>query len=394
MSDFDSGDSGDAPELDTIQDAMRELDRRAEARKEEKRQARAKGKADGEEGDDPDDDKRRVSAEESEDEDDKPAKKAKAKATDDGADEGDDESDDDTEDEEDGKPKAKKRRASDDDDEDAEDGDSEEDADGDDDEAGREADAKPANVKLKVAGREVEVSPDDISQYVEALHRERGEMQEHVQRVNQWANGHAQQLSQQSQFLAQVAQQLIGKPPEQSLIQSAPQEFLAQREAHQQRLQLVQTLQAMNQQNSQRIAAAQQQALGQFRQRNVQALLVAMPDLADPAKLQAFQGRFTRVAQKYGFSPEEVGNMVDHRLYLMVRDLGRLADMEAAREASRKDVRNKLRAAKPLKAPESGASKLRPRDQQSASAKAAKKAFMRSGRTLRDAQRFIEHTAR
>jgi len=114
-----------------------------------------------------------------------------------------------------------------------------------------------------------------------------------------------------------------------------------------------------------------------------------MPELADPVKLSSFNGRIAKVAQKYGLSAQELSSAFDHRSYLMLRDLARLADMEAERG----NVRQKLKGAPPLKVPEQRAATGQ-RNTSDLKAKDAKRAFMKSGRTLRDVKAYLAATDR
>lgn len=361
----------------TVSDAVAELERRERARAAEKRAARAAKEGDDAEGkaEDGDEDV----------EDDASEKRAKDSPKDDDvADDAEDAGDADDEESGDEDDAPRKRRAA-DDSEDAED-DSE---DAEDDEPKVKP---PAKVKLKIAGREVEATPDEVSQHVERANNEVQQIRRFAFEAKQHFDSQSAELRQQAQMLQQVATHLLGQPPDSALIQSAPQEYLAQEAAYKQRMQLVQALQNLNQQHAQRTDAEQQQARAALKEQQVAALLRAMPELADPTKLAAYQGRFSKVAQKYGFSAQEAENMLDHRMYLMFRDLGRLADMDESAARNREKVREKLRNAEPLKSPKSGAV-ARPRDTQETRAKEAKKAFMRSGRSMRDLRAYVQRTS-
>ena len=85
---------------------------------------------------------------------------------------------------------------------------------------------------------------------------------------------------------------------------------------------------------------------------------------------------------------QDLSGAFDHRSYLMLRDLGRLADMEAERGR----VREKLKGAPPLKTPEQRASSAQRGPD--GKHKDAKRAFMKSGRTMRDVRAFLAATER
>lgn len=112
-------------------------------------------------------------------------------------------------------------------------------------------------------------------------------------------------------------------------------------------------------------------------------MLRAMPELADPQKLSSFQGRVSQVAQEYGYSAQDMGTMYDHRFFVMLRDLGRLRDIEAARSKGAQ----KLAAAPAKKLPGPQAS-TGPREGQR-DIKKAKTEFLRSDRSMRDVKRLL-----
>jgi hypothetical protein len=358
-----------------VSDAVAELERREKARAAAKRAERQASDADEGSDDDADEREDKRHAEREAD------RKAKARADDGEGDEGDDdaaEGDDDAEadDDEDDKPRKRRADSGDEEDDDAEDA---EDA------RQRQREHPAPKIRLNLDGREVEATPDEVQTYV----RQAAEERQQVAQMRQHIVQEAQALQQQGQQLAQLAQALLGQEPALELAQSDPGAYIAQQALHRQRLQLVQQLQEHTQRAAQIAQAQQQQAFAQSVDRERQALLKAMPELADPAKLAAFQGRVFKVAQKYGIGPQELGNAFDHRSFLMLRDLARLADMEEAQSRNREKVREKLRNAQPLQPPKSGAVQ-RPRETQEIRAREAKKAFMKSGRTDRDVRRYLQ----
>lgn len=309
---------------------------------------------------------------------------------------------DDEDDEGEDKPKRRAKKAdeaSDDEgDDDGEGADDEGDAEGDDDQAeddeageGAEDDdpkkqepKAPAKVKISLGDREVEATPDEVSAYLREGHAERQQMAQARQHIAQ----QAQTLQQQGQMLAQIAQAMLGQEPALELAQSDPGAYIAHQAQYRQRMEVLQQLQGHMQQASQIAQAQQQQAFAQTVERERAALLKAMPELADPAKLSAFQGRIAKVAQRYGLTAQDLSGAFDHRSYLMLRDLGRLADMEAERGR----VREKLKGAPPLKTPEQRASAVqRSPDGKS---KDAKRQFLKSGRTMRDVRAYLAATER
>ena len=350
--------------LSSVSDAVRELERRDRERAAARKAAASEQRADDDDADDDDadddtPDRRKVAQED--DEDDREPKKRETRADDDAddddaADDDDDADDDDAADDDEPAPKPKRAEPE-----------------------------QPARVKLQIDGREIEATPAEVSEYVREATTQRQQLEQQRQQIAQ----QAQALQQQGQALAHVAQQLLGQEPDLTLAQTDPGAYIAQQAQYRQRMALLQALQGHTSQAAQTAQAQQQQAFAATVERERQALLKAMPGLADPAKLAAFSGRIATVAQRYGLSPQELQTAYDHRSYLMLHDLCRLADMEAERAS----VRKKLKGAPPLQQPEPRASTGQ-RNTADLRAKDAKNAFLKSGRSMRDVRDYLARTER
>ena len=382
--DADTGDARDEG-YSSVASAVAELERRDRERAAAAKKAKAAPAEDIEDDPTPARGRSKAAPDDQAEDDDAEEDRRQVDAAEDDEDEGED------------KPKRRAKKADESsDDNDGEDaGEDAEDDDGesvDDDQAedGEEEEVKPkepkapAKVKISLGDREVEATPDEVSAYLREGHAERQQMAQARQHIAQ----QAQTLQQQGQMLAQIAQAMLGQEPALELAQSDPGAYIAHQAQYRQRMEVLQQLQGHMQQASQIAQAQQQQAFAQTVERERAALLKAMPELADPAKLSAFQGRIAKVAQRYGLTAQDLSGAFDHRSYLMLRDLGRLADMEAERGR----VREKLKGAPPLKTPEQRASSAQ-RGPDGKHMK-AKSAFMKSGRTMRDVRAYLAATER
>lgn len=186
-----------------------------------------------------------------------------------------------------------------------------------------------------------------------------------------------------------MSHHLLGTEPALELAQSDPQTYLVQKGLFQQRQQVFQQLLQHAQSAAGQAHDQEQQNTQQRKAAGQQALLKAMPELADPQKLAAFSGRAMKVAQDYGYAPRDLDSMLHPGFYVMLRDLGRLRDMEAGREG----IKKKLAGAPPLKTPEQRAS-ASPRDAKGLRAKDAKRAFMKSDRSMRSVREYLDRTSR
>lgn len=358
--------------ISNVAAAVAEMERREQERAAAKKSEKAAEKAAAD--DEEDDDSGRPPAKRVDDADDeedaKPKKKAKAVSE---GDDAEDESDDDQEDDAEDDDEPKKRARTDD---------------GEEDDTEDEPEKKPeppSKVKFNLNGRDIEATPDEVATYVKEAAEERHQVAQARQHIQQ----QAQQLAEQGKLLAQIAQQMIGQEPDIQLAQTDPGAYIAQQALYRQRMQVLQQLQGHTQSASQTAQVQQQQAFESFVQRERGALLKAMPELADPAKLSAFNGRIAKVAQKYGLSSDELAKSFDHRSFLMLRDLSRLQDMEAERAKAR----DKLKGAPPLKAPEQRASNGQ-RMTSDLSNRKAKDAFLKSPKSMRDVRAYLSRTER
>lgn len=106
-----------------------------------------------------------------------------------------------------------------------------------------------------------------------------------------------------------------------------------------------QQFQAMFQQNTQRLLAAEQEAL-----------LAKVPTWRNAEKAKAEQGEIAGVlTSHYGFTPAEVGSLMDHRHLLVARDAAAYRKLLANKDARVKQARSAPATAKPgAGAPQNG----------------------------------------
>lgn len=98
-----------------------------------------------------------------------------------------------------------------------------------------------------------------------------------------------------------------------------------------------QQFQAQFQQNAQRLLAAENEAL-----------LAKVPAWRNAEKAKAEQGEIAGVlASQYGFTPQEVGTLTDHRMLLVARDAAAYRKLLANKDARVKQAREAPATAKP-----------------------------------------------
>lgn len=70
-----------------------------------------------------------------------------------------------------------------------------------------------------------------------------------------------------------------------------------------------------------RASQEQERQRKELHDREAQQLLKTMPELKKPEVYKKFWGDATETMAEYGFSPDEMANALDHRLYPIYRDL-------------------------------------------------------------------------
>ncbi len=129
------------------------------------------------------------------------------------------------------------------------------------------------------------------------------------------------ELSTEREWTAQVLSYLSPKPPDRAEIHTDPigyQERKAAYDEHQQYLGSLQRQQAIAEQRRQTMTAEQ---MREYAQQGQRALLEAIPELRDQAKFKAFADDVLKHGtEHYGYSHEELSNVVDPRMLQTLND--------------------------------------------------------------------------
>jgi hypothetical protein len=95
-------------------------------------------------------------------------------------------------------------------------------------------------------------------------------------------------------------------------------------------------------QEAARIAQQQEQLSSDAKNRYIaseaEALQEKMPEVRDPDKAKALMEKLTTTATSYGYTKQELENVMDHRALLVLRDAARYRDLVAKRETLMKKV--------------------------------------------------------
>lgn len=167
----------------------------------------------------------------------------------------------------------------------------------------------------------------DYSQKTEELKQQRAAVyaeKEAFESEKQSVTAQAQELAQYRDFVLSVYQQTLPQPPDKSLMQTDLIGYWEQKELYEERMAQLQQLQGLRQNEE---ARRQQEQAAQFQatvQREVGQLMEKLPDLRDKGKMEQFRTEVVDALAPYGFTADEIGTVVDHRMLLVAKDIVRL----------------------------------------------------------------------
>jgi hypothetical protein len=157
------------------------------------------------------------------------------------------------------------------------------------------------------------------------------------------------QVKEFAEFARKVVESYAPKPPDSSRIDSDPIGYLREKEAFEKASQTWRQLAESQQSISQRLEASEGSKTQEELAQETKALVERIPSLATPEGWRAFKTEATDIGGKaYGFAPEEIEGIKDHRYVLALKDAIEYRKlqgkkMEAVRAA--KDAPSPVRAA-------------------------------------------------
>ena len=256
-----------------------------------------------------------------------------------------------------------------------------------DEESEEEQDEGVQQFTVKVDGKEVAVTLDELRQgysrtedytrKTQALAQERKEAQAELQNVRQERQQYEQLLGALQQQLAQAEQAPVDLD---ALYESDPIEWMRQRELMRDRQEKQSAIQSERQRLAQIQQAEQQQNMQKFLESQKDALLQAMPQLRDPKVAQVEKSRWVEAGKSIGFSEQELNGITDHRVLIALKTI---ADYNGV-VSKRKQIKPNQSAAKPVRPGNSSS-----QNQKSSLEKKSQQRLKQSGH-VRDAASLIE----
>lgn len=196
-------------------------------------------------------------------------------------------------------------------------------------------------VEVVVDGEAMEVSLKDLKQnfsankYIEQNIQRAVEHRKSAERAEQQLNQVYQQQYDQLMKLSQMLDNLA--EPEDTvdwerLKLEDPATYLVKREEQREIYARKQAIQQEAESKRQQQAQLQAEAMQRLIQSEAQELASKLPEMKDPKLAAKLKEKFVSVAGEYGYTPQEVGTVVDHRALLVLRDAIKWRDYQANKE--------------------------------------------------------------
>ena len=211
---------------------------------------------------------------------------------------------------------------------------------------------QPQTFTVKVDGKEVSVTLDELQKgysRTQDYTRKTQQIAEVRKQVEAETQAVRAERGQYAQLLGALQAQLQATEPQvdlDRLYHEDPIEWVRQKEVMRERAEKVQAIQAEQQRLYQTSQREQQQALEQQLVLQKDALLAALPSWKDSKVAKAEKALVVESAKNAGFSDEDLNSVYDHRLVLLLRKAG-LYDQMMSKRQGIKPVTNGPRPAKP-----------------------------------------------
>ena len=200
---------------------------------------------------------------------------------------------------------------------------------------------------VKVDGKEVEVSLDELRngyQRQQDYTRKTMEASETRKAAEAEFNTARSERQQYANQLQGITQQLQGALQEQAqinwtqLLDSDPVEYLKQQHLYQQRQSAYQNAQTEQSRVTQQQQAEQAQYIQNFVQKQHEELLAKLPDWKDESKAKAEKSLLVDNLESRGFNKTEISQITDHRMVLLAREAMKYQQLMSKAKAATQKV--------------------------------------------------------
>jgi hypothetical protein len=212
---------------------------------------------------------------------------------------------------------------------------------------------QPQTFTVKVDGKEVAVTLDELQKgysRTQDYTRKTQQIAEVRKQVEQETYAVRAERQQYAQLLGALQAQLQVSEPQvdlERLYNEDPIEWVRQKEVLRERQEKAYAIQAEQQRLSQVGQQEQQRAMEEHLESQKDALLAALPEWRDPKKAKAEKALVLESAKSVGFSDDDLKSVYDHRLVLLLRKAAMYDQMVSKRQGIKPVVNNGPRPAKP-----------------------------------------------
>ena len=217
----------------------------------------------------------------------------------------------------------------------------------------QEEQEQPQTFTVKVDGKEVSVTLDELQKgysRTQDYTRKTQQIAEVRKQVEQETYAVRAEREQYAQLLGALQTQLQSSEPQidlERLYHEDPIEWVRQKEVMRERQEKLGAIQSEQQRLSQVAQYEQQRAMEAQLASQQEALLAALPDWKDPKKAKAEKALVIESAKAAGFTDEDLKSVYDHRLVLLLRKAALFDQMVSKRQGIKPVVNNGPRTAKP-----------------------------------------------
>jgi hypothetical protein len=212
---------------------------------------------------------------------------------------------------------------------------------------------QPQTFTVKVDGKEVAVTLDELQKgysRTQDYTRKTQQIAEVRKQVEAETQAVRAERGQYAQLLGALQAQLQASEPQvdlDRLYNEDPIEWVRQKEVLRERQEKAYAIQAEQQRLIQLSQQEQQQSMQQHLESQKDALLAALPEWKDPKKAKLEKAMLIESAKSAGFSDEDLKSVYDHRLVLLLRKAALFDQMVSKRQGIKPVVNNGPRPAKP-----------------------------------------------
>ena len=212
---------------------------------------------------------------------------------------------------------------------------------------------QPQTFTVKVDGKEVSVTLDELQKgysRTQDYTRKTQQIAEVRKQVEQETQAVRAEREQYAQLLGALQAQLQSSEPQvdlDRLYHEDPIEWVRQKEVMRERQEKFAAIQSEQQRLAQVSQYEQQRAMEAQLASQQEALLAALPDWKDPKKAKAEKALVIESAKAAGFTDEDLKSVYDHRLVLLLRKAAMYDQMVSKRQGIKPVVNNGPRTAKP-----------------------------------------------